>query len=305
MINQLQRILVLCTIALVVCSSCQFNQSVHKDLNTGAFIRGNGLSCDDVFTEINGEPENRNEFIYGETVNIVFGNVLGMKVIDQKSYPQMSMYIVKNETDTVLSNPSMLKNIDKGTDLQPLQLSARFRPALPYSNNEQYKVYVEIWDTQGEGTFSYSLPFTVRENDLLAIESKGLKYSNIYLWNEGKKKPLFDRQVSSEDLYVLILDDIEGLEPVEGKVFPILSIDLEDSKGNKILSNPNLLRQYEYDGVAPEVLKKQLIARIEFAKGEVNNPLKLRAAVKDKHSSNEILISTDLTIVKEAEKKSQ
>jgi len=217
----------------------------------------------------------------------------------------MSMYIVKNEQDTVLANPNLLRNANNGTDLSPLQLRASFRPALPYNNNEKYKVFVEIWDTQGDGKFSYSLPFTVKENDMLTIESKGLQYSNIYLWNESKKRPLFDKNVSAEDLYVLILDGVEGLEEMDGKVIPILSIELEDNKGNKMLSNANLLQQYEYDGVDPEVLKKQLTARIEFAKGEVNNPIRLNAAVRDKHSTNEILVSTEVNIIKEAKNQSQ
>ena len=39
----------------VIFSACEFNQSVNKDLNTGAYSRGNGIGCDDVKIQINGE----------------------------------------------------------------------------------------------------------------------------------------------------------------------------------------------------------------------------------------------------------
>ncbi len=39
-------------IIIITCSSCQFNQSVNTDLNTGAYSRGDGLGCEDVTIEI-------------------------------------------------------------------------------------------------------------------------------------------------------------------------------------------------------------------------------------------------------------
>ncbi len=277
-------------------SSCQFNQSVNKDLTTGAYSRGDGIGCDDISIEINGEIENRNEFVFGEKVNLIFNNISGLTNSDSKTFPGLSMYIVKNEKDTVLSNPHLLKDLNNGTDLSPLQLQANFVTALPNKNNEKYKVFVEIWDKKGNGKFNYELPFTIKDNDLLDITSNGIDYSSIYLWNETLKQPVFDNNISSEHFFILILNEIEGLNLTDEKVFPIFSLDLTDNNGNKILSNPNLLSAYEEEGVNPKDLKSQVTAKLTFTKGTINNPCKLTAKLKDKNSEKEVNISTELNI---------
>lgn len=283
-------------IVIITFSSCQFNQSVNTDLTTGAYSRGDGIGIDDIIIEINGEADNRNEFVFGEKVNLVFNNVSGLNNSDGKTFPELSMHIVKNEKDTVLSNPNLLKSLNNGTDLSPLQLQANFRTALPNQNNEKYKVFIEITDKKGDGKFNYELPFTIKENDLLDIKSNGIEYSTIYLWNETLKQPVFDNNVSSEHLFILILNDIQGLELTDEKVFPIFSLNLTDNDGNKILSNPNLLSAYEETGVNPKDLKSQVTAKLTFTEGKINNPCKLNVKLKDKNSSKEINIRTELNI---------
>ncbi len=63
-------------IALVF-SAC--NQSINKDLNTGATSRGDGLSCDDISIQINKESVKRNTFTFGETVVFSFNHIKGFK----------------------------------------------------------------------------------------------------------------------------------------------------------------------------------------------------------------------------------
>ena len=50
--------------------SCNFAQSVEKDLQTGLTTRGKGLSCDKVYLSVGEEIIKRNAFIYGETFNV-------------------------------------------------------------------------------------------------------------------------------------------------------------------------------------------------------------------------------------------
>lgn len=283
-------------IGFFIFNSCQFNQSVNTDLITGAYSRGNGIGTDDVNIEINGKIEKRNEYIYGEKVNFIFNNVSGLTSLNNKSYPGLSMYIVKNKKDTILSNSNLLKNLENGTDHSPLQLQANFTAALPFKNNEKYKLFINIWDKKGDGKFTYELPFSIKENNLLSIENKGIKYSNIYLWNETIKQPVFNKNISTNDLLILVFDNIDGLDIINDKVFPIFSIELTDNVGNKIISNPNLLENYINEGINPEDLKKQLTAKLTFTKGVINNPCKLTVKLKDNNSSKEINIRTELKI---------
>ena len=276
--------------------SCQFNQSVNKDLTTGAYSTGDGIGSDGVVIEVNEKAENTNEFVFNDKVNLVFNNITGLTKSNGKTYPGLSMYIVKNEKDTVLTYADLLKDLNNGTDLSPLQLQANFIAALPNQNNEKYTVYVEIWDKKGDGKFNYELPFTIKENDLLKIESNGIEYSNIYLWNETLKKPVLNNNINSEHLFILILNDIQGLELSNKKVFPIFSLELTDNSGNEIISNQNLLSAYEEEGINPEDLKSQLTAKITFSGGKINNPCKLKAKLKEKNSLKEIDITSELII---------
>ncbi|WP_107039153.1 hypothetical protein [Brumimicrobium mesophilum] len=280
----------------LISTSCEFNQSVKKDLATGAYSRGDGINCDEVSININEELDNRNEFIFGEGVVIYFNDIQGLKKIEGKTYPGMSIYIIKNEKDTVVSNANLLEEVKDGTDLSPLQLHAKFGAIFPYKNDEEYKLFVEIWDEKSDGKFNYELPFTIKENELLEINSKGIKYSQIYLWNESLKSPVFKNHIDSRSELILILDGIEGFDLNQGRAFPTFSIDITDNSGNKILFTPNLLFENEDIGFNPDNLKKQLYAKFNFSSSQVDNPCKVVAKLKDQNSNKELIVETELIV---------
>lgn len=276
--------------------SCQFNKSVEKDLSTGAFSSGDGISSDKVLIEVNGKNDNRNDFTFGEKVNLIFENVEGFNKTDGKVFPGISIAIVKNEKDTLLGSADLLKDFGDGTELSQLKLNANFTATFPSKSGDTFKAYVKVYDKKGKGTFSYELPFTVKANDLLQIKNNGLAYSNIYLWNETLKQPVSDKNINANHLFILILDGVEGLEKTNDKVYPIFSIDLTGSKGDKIISSENILSNFEKEGIEAEKLKEQVTAKISFTEGMFNNPCKLIAKLKDKNSTKEILIETELII---------
>ncbi|MDO6745556.1 hypothetical protein Q4553_13385 [Tenacibaculum soleae] len=282
---------------ITIFSSCDFNQSVNKDLTTGAYSRGNGIGCDDVKIQINGDVDNRNEFIYGEKVYFVFNDITGLKRENGNVFPGLSIDIVKNEKDTVLQYKDLFDNLENGTDLSPLQLQANFTSALPNENNEKYKVFIKIWDKKGTGTFQYELPFSVKENELLNINSSNIDYSNIYLWDETKKSIVTKKEVNVESTLILILEGLEGLDVVENKVFPSFSIEITDNSGNQVLSSSNILEEYRESGIDYDAFKNgQLPVTITFSPGQINNPCKLRASLKDLNSEKNILITSELEI---------
>ncbi len=283
-------------IVLFFLSSCQVNQSVSTDLITGATSRGNGVVCEDITIEIDGKVDQRNKFYYGERVNLIFDNVTGLTRSNGSSFPGLSMQIVKNEKDTVFSDSNLLKDFENGISTVPLQLSANFITALSYMNNEKYKVFIKIWDKKGDGYFTYELPFQIKENEMLNVKVSELEYSNIYLWNKTLNKPVINKKVSTDHQLVLIFEGVDGLEVKDEKVFPVLSLDLKDSKGNIILSDANLFSSYEDSGIDPKVLMQQAVAKITFTDGNANNPYTLVSKIKDKNSSREITVEADLEI---------
>ncbi|MBL1279681.1 MAG: hypothetical protein COA33_005390 [Fluviicola sp.] len=284
-------------IVSLIFGSCQFNQSVNKDLSTGAYTRGDGISCNDVIIKVNEEVKNTNTFTYGEEITFVFNNVRGLTIEDGKSYPTLSMVVMKNEKDTVLNRPNLLNNLNQGTTLSPLRLTAYFVVALPNENGESYKMHITIKDQRGDGVLTYELPFTVENNDLLKVNSTSIDYSRIYLWNESTKKTVINGQVNSNDTLILIIEGVEGLEMKDNLIFPILSIEMSDRNGNKIISDPNILSNIERSGVNPKDFKDgQIPVILTFRSGTKNNPYQLIAVLKDKNSDNKIEILTELNL---------
>jgi len=292
----MKKINIILLLIIIIISSCQFNQSINTDLITGAHSRGNGIACNDIAIEINGKVERRNEFVFGEKVNLIFNNINGLTNADNKMHPGLSIHIIKNEKDTVVSNPNLLQSLKNGTDLFPLRLQANFTVNLPHQNNEKYEAHINIWDKKGDGKFTYELPFTIKENNLLNIENNGVKFSSIYLWNETLKQAVPDNTLNPDHLYLLILNDIEGFEVSNEKIFPVFSMDLTDNNGTKIISNPNMLSDFENEGINPKDIKRQLIAKIILSEGEPKNPYNLTVTLKDKKSSKEIKITMALNL---------
>jgi hypothetical protein len=281
----------------LVLGACQFNQSVIKDLTSGAFTRGDGIGSHDVIIEINGEVENRTNFINGEKVRLVFNKITGLKRVKGNVFPGMSLIILKNNKDTMTYNEDLFADMVDGIDLETLQFYATFVATLPYKNHEKYKVFVKIWDKKGTGTFQYELPFTMAPNKFLKIKSKNITYTDIYLWNQSKKMVVVNEHVGINDTLILILEGLEGLESVNDKVYPALSIDITSKNGHKVLTSPNVFEQYRNDGVDRLAVKnEQLLVTITIAPGAFNNPNKFRAALTDLKSNKRIDISAELEI---------
>lgn len=280
----------------LVFSACNFNQSINKDLVTGASSRGDGLGCDDISIQIDGETVTRNTFTYGENVVFVFDGINGFKEENGKVYPEMSLVVIKKENQMVLSELNLL-NLKEGTSLSPLQLQANLIANFPHKNNEEYEVQLTIWDTKGEGKFIYNMPFTIIENELLHVKSASVDYTAIYLWNESDNKVVADNKMTAKNKYLLMLEGLDGLKVENGKVFPALSIHLTDNKGNEILSNPNLLQSSTTNGVDAEAFtKNQTFVALKFNEGESLNPYKLTVELKDAKSENKLNITTELVI---------
>lgn len=272
------------------------NQSIKKDLTTGSFSQGKGIGCNDVKTEVNGKVTKRTEYVYGEKVNFIFNNVVGLKKINGKVFPGLSICILDSKKDTIISNPEVL-NLPNGTNLSPLQLTAYFNAAMPAGTNEKYMVHIDIWDNKGTGTFHHEMPFTVKENNLLSINSQGVECKAIYLWDETEKLAVIEDKIDINNKFFLIFQDVLGLKEEDGIVHPAMSLNITDNQGNKIIENPNVLEKYTMDGVDPKVIKTgQIPVTITFTPGRINNPCKISAVLTDAKSDNKLEVEGELMI---------
>jgi hypothetical protein len=293
----MKRIAIVSMFITMMLASCEFHQSVETNLLTGAVSRGDGLGCDDISMMINGKMETRNVFSYGEKVILVFNDIRGLETEDGKTFPGLSMHILMNESDTVLSEANLLDELSDGTALSPLQLQASFTAAYPYKGGEEYKVHVLIRDLKGDGSFFYELPFEIRESELLDVRTYNMDYSVLYLWNESRQEAVTDNVVGQDEVLMLIIEGVTGMVSKEGKVFPGFSIEIVDDGGHVILSEPNVLAEYEEEGVDEAGLAEgQVPVTITFDEGLIESPCKLTAVVKDLLSDSRIEIFTELIL---------
>ncbi len=285
------------TTVIALLNGCSFQQSVEKDLITGAFSRGEGISCEEVHIDTGGRTGKELAFVYGEKVNILFENVRGFTEQNGKVFPGLSIHVVENGQDTLLAYPDLFEAIGEGTDLSPLQMQANFTAVLPYGNKKDYKAYIKIWDKKGTGTFSYEMPFTVMESKLLDVRSSGLEYGAVYLWNLTRNEVVLDSVFSQKDSLILIIEGTEGFREVGDKVYPELSVALSDRAGRALLSNPNLLGHVQLKGIpSDDIAREDLFVKLGFTEGHIDNPCRLKVVLADSNSEKKIEVSGELYI---------
>jgi hypothetical protein len=284
-------------IAFIYLSGCDFRESKSKDFATEALTRGSGLACNDIVMEINGKPEKRNIYEYGEKLELIFNEFEGFKLKDGKYFPILSALVLKNGKDTALFSKNLLEEFKEGTDLNPLQLNAFFRMAFPYQNNESYELNILIKDAIGEGEFSYVQPFTVVENDLLTVSATGYSYSNVYLWNQTEDAGVFLKAMDMSDHYALMLEGLQDVRRFGETVYPVLSVDIRDANGMVILSDNNLLIHYEKSGVLYEdVFLEKLPVTVSFNEGIVNNPCSLNLVLYEPGTNRKLEVSGEIVL---------
>ena len=259
-------------------------------------MRGDGLGVGDVIIEVNNNPQNRNTYTEGEKVEFVFNDVFGFEKIDGKAYPGLSMTILRNETDTILHEEDLMVELgETGTDLSPLQLRAFFGSG-NMTDNDDYEVFINIWDKKGDGTYTYEMPFSVAKNNLFEVTAEDLTYERIFLWNELAELEVVSSEVPPSK-YALVFEAIEGLTVIDGMVYPRVSILLEDNTGLALIQSDNIFEDIAETGFSYDVFKgEQIPVSLTFANNKVANPVTLKAVFKDGKSDRKLTIEGELII---------
>jgi hypothetical protein len=86
-------------VLLITFNSCNFAQSIEKDLVTGLTTRGDGLSCEEVYLSDREKVIKRNTFTYGETYYVNFDGMGGFEREGKNAFPNMQLVIVSELGD--------------------------------------------------------------------------------------------------------------------------------------------------------------------------------------------------------------
>jgi len=282
-------------LALLALISCDSRQSVSKDLVTGLNTRGDGLSCKKVYLSVDDKQISRNTFVYGEHLYMNFDNVEGFNKIDGNVFPGMRLWIMNEPGDTVMLTGDMYANYDDGIDISPLLLKANLPVTRPVHSNNEYTLFIKIWDKEGDGTFTAELPFSVTGNEKINIETNNVTYDEVYLYSKENKEVIIDGKAGFGETVHIIFEGLSGFYEENGKVFAGLQLQATDSAQNVILSYDDLLESYEETGISTDDFNTRVNASITFPEGgEIVNPVLCEASIFDKKSDASIKATTEL-----------
>lgn len=279
-------------------AGCQFSRSVKKDFVSGITSSGKNISCEDVYVTVKNERKQGNTFIYGETFVINFEDVTGLARTDEKVFPEMTMTVVNTSGDTLFRSNNLTSGYPDGISLSPLTLTANLTVAAPIKSKEEYKLFVDISDKKGDGTFRAEFKFNVVENEKIAVEATGVSYDEVYLFSEGTGTVITDNRIKYDDNIYIITEGLKGFSETGGMVFPGLSVKVTDASGAKVIAGDDLFAGYDATGLSSADLMRRVSAHFSIPKTDINiiNPLNCEIIIWDKKSQAKIKVTASLTL---------
>jgi hypothetical protein len=273
--------------------SCEFNVTKKKDLLEDISYSENGLVSDDVYTLINGKKEKRNQFIFGEKIEVVFNTVTGFSRENGMAYPELKLLLISEDgQDTINYMDNLISGGNtEGTLDNPIELNAFFTNTFPV---DKYKLIVKGYDLKGDGYFNFSMPFEVIKNERISVMHYGLKSNIVYLFDETTDMAISDNIVDLDHKIHLIINGIKGFDENDSIIFPKMSMKVTDVNEKVVFDDFDMFKKYGDNGLKRSEVEQQINAYIQFTDGEVNNPYKLEATFIEKKSGKKIDVFTFL-----------
>lgn len=281
------------TFTMISIFSCDVRKSVHKDLTTGLISRGDGLSCDNVYLSICDETISKNSFIYGETFEVNFDNIEGFNKVDNYAFPGMELYVISERGDTALKTSDLYIDLNEGSDNTPLLLLANVTAADPIFSNNEYTLYIQIWDKKGDGNFSAEMDFNVVPNDKIKIESNQLFYDEIYLFSQQRQMTITNNTAGFDESIFMMFEGLDGFVVEGSMVYPGLSLVVHDADDNLILNEDDLIGETGMDYFE---VNSQLAPNFVMSGSLISNPVTCEITIWDKKGDGSIKASAQLHI---------
>ena len=280
-------------VLFIAINSCQFAQSVEKDLVTGLSTRGDGLSCAEVYLSDGENVVKRNTFLYGENFYVNFEGMEGFERIGQGAFPSMQLVVVSDKGDTVLYVNDMYDGYTQGIENSPLDLYGEITVADPIHSAGDYTLYVNIRDKKGDGKFRATLKFDVVSDKSITITGNQVSSTEIYLYSQQRGRAITNGQAEFNENIYMLFEGLEGFLVEDGKVHLGLSLEVKDATGNLILDEPDLLGP---ESMSFDMVHEQLAPNFILTGSQIANPVNCKVRIWDKKGTAWINASTEIVV---------
>lgn len=277
-------------LSVIAFSSCEFNKSVKIDLTTGLTSKGSGLSCEDVYLTVNNEKVTRNEFVYGDVIDINFNGIEGFTKKGKEVFPGMQLLVVDKKGDTVLYSADLYADYTDPITKSPLLLVSKITIGNPLRSNQLYTATVHLWDKKGKGTFDTKLEFSTVSNKSIKTTSNGLTANEVMLFDQEAGTPIVSDKIPCDTKVTLVFDDLKGYKSENGICEFGLRMVISDKNGEVLLSEDDLLEGVTLDESEPN---KQILGSFTLPR-KVKGPVMLEVIVWDKIGSGKITTTAKL-----------
>lgn len=196
--------------------------------------------------------------------------------------------------DTLRYENDVFKKSTDEFSNEKLDLSATMIAHLEPSEKNFYEVCIRVWDKKGEGEYIVNIPFKVRSNDKLEVESNNCDYERIYLWDQSNNKAITNNIISQTDLTYLLFNGVTEFYIENDKVYPTANVRLTDYKDSTIIV---IDREFK-NGINFEEFSKQFYIEMLLDQGQAVNPATLSFQLSDSKSDAFIRGEIELEIKK-------
>lgn len=256
--------------------------------NTDAEMLSNGLNCDRVYLTVD-DYERGNIFVYGEKIAMNFDQVEEL-YLDYDQYTVESAYLFTElDGDTVLYYPYDYQETfsDYAWD-EDVDLWNSINLVFPLESNQEYYFYSFFRDTENGNEIGGKIKIEIREDKNIKMANRGIKCSEIHLWDIEDDIYVTDGVIESDKNYLFGTKNLRGFKVYDGYVNVGMSITMYDDDDD----------QFYYSGDVYEDDSRLLYSEVqdelnaEFTVYDTYEFVTIEVRIWDKNGSGSLTIST-------------
>ena len=282
------------SVIMMIFAGCNFSKSTDKV--TGIKTAGVGLTCSEVYLSKDERKIGRTTFIYGEKIMLNFSDLQGFVKIGEYIFPGLSVAITSESGDTILHLDDYFKDYTAGLNDLPVLMPINVITDAPVHSHGKYTQSVNIWDKEGIGIFSATLPFSVVENDEISVEKKQVNCQEFILYSGKDKQIITDQEMVRGEEVAMVFIGLTGFQEKEEEFDFGSRLIAIDNSGDTLQDLSNQHQSSFNRSATTNELEAVIYAIVPINNNEITNPVQCKVFLYDNNSDASISAKFELTV---------